>query len=133
MVKTRKDSRIEIWSADYINNTKDCRQEADKSIDIVQIECAIANERPEYMVEIADKKNPEEEKKSHEEDNALTFATGKLSAMTIIVNRLKEECNNPNRNWYGSAIYSEIRDVLCDIEMEFKNEVDNVAGETVSE
>ena len=133
MVKTRKDSRIEIWSADYINNTKDCRQEADKNVDIVQIECTIANERPEYMVEITDKKNQEEEEKSRKEANALTFATGKLSAMTIIVNRLKEECNNPNRNWYGSAIYSEIRDVLCDIEMEFKNEVDNVAGETVSE
>ena len=137
MVKTRKDSRIEIWADRYINDTGNCRNETDKNVDIVQIECG-AGGRPDYMVEVVDKKDPEEEEKSRKEANDLIFATGKLSAMTIIVNRLKEECDNPNRNWYGSAIYSEIRDVLCDIEMEFKNEVDkrvcqSVAGETVSE
>lgn len=132
MVKTREDSRIEIWSDKYINNTDNCRLEADKDVDIIQIECGTGGES-NYIVEIVNKKNPEEEEKSCKEANDLIFATGKLSAMTIIVNRLKEECDNPNRNWYGSAIYSEIRDLLCDIEQEFKNEVDNAAGETASE
>lgn len=132
MVKTREDSRIEIWSDKYINNTDNCRLEADKDVDIIQIECGTGGES-NYIVEIVNKKNPEEEEKSRKEANDLIFATGKLSAMTIIVNRLKEECDNPNRNWYGSAIYSEIRDLLCDIEQEFKNEVDNAAGETASE
>lgn len=133
MVKTtRKDSRIEIWSDRYINNADNCRIPEDKDVDIIQIECG-AGGRSDYIVEVVGKKNPEEEERSRKETNDLIFATGKLSAMTIIVNRLKEECVNPNRDWYGSAVYAEIRDLLCDIEQEFKNEVDNAAGETASE
>lgn len=123
MVKSRKDSRIEIWSDNYINNTKDCRREVDKDVDIVQIEHGVGG-GSNYMVEIADKKNPEEEKKSHEEDNALIFATGKLSAIDTIVTRLKAECDDPNRNWYGTPVYSEIRGLLVEIREGFQQEVD---------
>lgn len=128
MKRISNNSRIEIWSDEYINDNDPGRKEADgtSKVDIIQIEPG--NAPRTYMVEV----KPKEEKEDQSKNNDLIFATGKLSAMTIIVNRLKEECDNPNRNWYGSEIYSEIRDVLCDIEMEFKKEVDNVAGETVS-
>ena len=121
-------SKIKIWSDEYINNSNKVRKEEDDpgKVDIIQIEPG--NAPKTYMVEVQSKEDAGDQSKN----NDLIFATGKLSAMSIIVARLKEECDNPNRNWYGSKIYSEIRDVLCDIEMEFKNEVDNVAGETVS-
>lgn len=127
MKRISNNSRIEVWSDWHINGSSE-RKEADDSskVDIIQIEPGSA--AGTYMVEI----QPKEDAGDQSKNNDLIFATGKLSAMSIIVARLKEECDNPNRNWYGSAIYSEIRDVLCDIEMEFKNEVDNVAGETVS-
>lgn len=128
MVKTLDNSRIEIWKSNYINNADNQRfpEDAIDKVEIVQIEPGNATD--DYIVEIQPKKEKEDQSKT----NDLIFATGKLSAMSIIVNRLKEECDNPNRNWYGSAIYSEIRDVLCDIEMEFKKEVDNASGETAS-
>lgn len=127
MVKTSDNSRIAVWSDSYINESRKRKETDDSSkVDIIQIEPG--NAAGTYMVEV----QPKEEKEDQSKANDLIFATGKLSAMTIIVNRLKDECDNPNRNWYGSAIYSEIRDVLCDIEIEFKKEVDNVAGETVS-
>lgn len=128
MVKTLDNSRIEIWKSNYINNAENQRfpEDAIDKVEIVQIEPGNATD--DYIVEIQPKKEKEDQSKT----NDLIFATGKLSAMSIIVNRLKEECDNPNRNWYGSAIYSEIRDVLCDIEMEFKKEVDNASGETAS-
>lgn len=128
MKRISNNSRIEIWSDEYINDKDPGRKEADgtSKVDIVQIEPG--NEPRTYMVEV----QPKEDAGDQSKTNDLIFATGKLSAMTIIVNRLKEECDNPNRNWYGSKIYSEIRDVLCDIELEFKKELDDVAGETVS-
>ncbi len=125
MVKTSDNSRIEVWKGDYINNTDNRRhpEDAVDKVEIIQIEPGNATD--DYIVEV---KNKEDQSKT----NDLIFATGKLSAMSIIVNRLKEECDNPNRDWYGTAVYSQIRDVLCDIEEEFKKEVDDAAGETVS-
>jgi hypothetical protein len=120
MVKSRKDSRIEVWSADYINNRNDCRQEVDKDVDIVQIEHGVGDSNGNYMVEIVDKKNPEEEKKS----NDLAFASGKLSAMTILVGRLKAECDNPNRDWLGNKTYTEILNYILEVNEEFKGDVD---------
>lgn len=124
-------SRIEIWGDEYINGHPG-REEADDTskVDIIQIEPG--NLTGTYMVEVQPKEDTIKDPCDQSKTNDLIFATGKLSAMTIIVNRLKEECDNPNRNWYGSQIYSEIRDVLCDIEVEFKKEVDNAAGETTS-
>lgn len=131
MKRISDNSRIEVWSDSYINDGPVRKEEDDTSkVDIIQIEPG--NSPRTYMVEIQPKEDTVNDAGDQSKTNDLIFATGKLSAMTIIVNRLKEECDNPNRNWYGSAIYSEIRDVLCDIEMEFKKEVDNVAGETVS-
>lgn len=123
-------SRIEIWGSDYINNnTINPRRPEDSTdkVNIIQIEPGSDNS-DNYMVEIEPKENKEDQSKN----NDLIFATGKLSAMKIIVNRLIEECNNPNRNWYGNAIYLEIREVLHDVETGFKKELDDVAGETVS-
>lgn len=119
-------SRIEVWSEFYINGNPE-RKEADdpSKVDIIQIEPG--NAPGTYIVEV----QPKEDKDDQSKNNDLIFANGKLSAMNIIVNRLIKECDNPNRDWFGSAVYSEIRDVLCDIEMEFKNEVNNVAGEAV--
>lgn len=121
-------SRIEIWSDLYINNINEVRREEDdpSKVEIIQIEPG--NSEKDYIVEVRPKEK--EDAGDQSKKNSLIFANGKLSAMNIIVTRLKEECDNPNRNWYGSAIYSEVRDVLCDIEMEFKNEVDKAAGET---
>lgn len=52
MRKLYPNSRIKIWDSDLINNT-DRRQEADKNVDIVQIEHADGDD---YIVEIVDKK-----------------------------------------------------------------------------
>lgn len=49
MVRKYPDSRIEIWSADYINNN--CvRQEQDKNVKIMQIETGTSGKQ--YIVEI---------------------------------------------------------------------------------
>lgn len=121
-------SRIEVWDGDYINNsTTTLRQSEDLTdkVNIIQIEPGSSN--GDYMVEVEPKEDEDDQSK-----NKLIFATGKLSAMNIIVNRLIEEYNNPNRDWFGSSVYSEIRDVLLDIEREFKDECDNASGEPVS-
>lgn len=123
MVKSRKDSRIEIWAADYINNRNDCRQEVDKTVDIVQIEHGVGDDG-NYMVEVVDKKSPEEEEKSYKEENALIFANGKLSAMTTLIGRLKAECDNPNRDWLGNKTYGEILKYILQINEEFKGDLD---------
>lgn len=130
MVKTRKDSRIAIWSDNYINNNKDCRRIIDKDVDIVQIECGGGDGR-DYIVEIADKKNPEEEEKSSKEDYALMFATGKLSAMTTVIGRLKAECSNPNRDWLGNKTYTEILNYILQINEEFKSDVDTATADAL--
>lgn len=129
MVRMSNRSRIEVWSDSYINDGQVRKKEEDTSskVDIIQIEPG--NEPRTYMVEV----QPKEDAGDQSKTNDLIFATGKLSAMTIIVTRLKEECRNPNRNWYGSSIYSEIRGVLSDLEAMFKKELDDVAGETASE
>ncbi len=131
MKRIANNSRIEIWNDSYINDNN-VRTEADdpSKVDIIQIEPG--NIPRTYMVEVQPKEDTIKDACDQSKTNDLIFATGKLSAMNIITTRLKEECDNPNRNWYGSQIYSEIRDVLCDIEAEFKKEVDNVAGETAS-
>lgn len=131
MKRISNNSRIEIWSDEYINVNPKRQEEDDPSkVEIIQIEPG--NTPKSYMVEIQPKEDTIKDPCDQSKTNDLIFATGKLSAMNIIVARLKQECDNPNRNWYGSQIYSEIRDVLCDIEMEFKKEVDNAAGETAS-
>ena len=129
MKRISNNSRIEVWSDSYINDGTARKEEDDDSskVDIIQIEPG--NSPRTYMVEV----QPKEEKEDQSKNNDLIFATGKLSAMTIIVTRLKEECSNPNRNWYGSQIYSEIRGVLSDLEAMFKKELDDIAGEAVSE
>lgn len=48
MVKTREHSRIEVWSAEYINNPEH-RHKEDKKAVIVQIEPAKGSN---YMVEV---------------------------------------------------------------------------------
>lgn len=127
MKRISSNSRIEVWKDSYINHPEARKENDDTSkVDIVQIEPG--NLTGTYMVEV----QPKEDAGDQSKTNDLIFASGKLSAMNIIVNRLIKECDNPNRNWYGSQIYSEIRDVLCDIEMEFKKELDDVAGETVN-
>lgn len=124
-------SRIEVWKDSYINHHEARKENDDTSkVDIIQIEPG--NLTGTYMVEVQPKEDTIKDPCDQSKTNDLIFATGKLSAMNIIVNRLIKECDNPNRNWYGSQIYSEVRDVLCDIEMEFKKELDDVAGETVS-
>ena len=58
MIKSRKDSTIEIWSCKYINEV-DKRYEEDEEAIIIQIEHAINND---YIVEILrpDKKEGED-------------------------------------------------------------------------
>ena len=130
MERISNKSRIEIWSDLYINNTNKVRREEDdpSKVEIIQIEPG--NSEKNYIVEVRPKEK--EDAGDQSKKNSLIFANGKLSAMNIIVSRLIKECDNPNRDWFGSAVYSEIRDVLCDIEKEFKNEINNIAEETVS-
>ena len=52
MRKLYPNSRIEVWDSDYINNVGNRRQEVDKNVDIVQIEC---NNKGTYIVEIVEK------------------------------------------------------------------------------
>lgn len=127
MKRIANDSRIEVWSDSYINDGQERKKEEDTSskVDIIQIEPG--NEPRTYMVEVQPK-----EDKDDQSENKLIFATGKLSAVNIIVNRLIDECDNPNRDWFGSSVYSEIRGVLHEIEREFKDEVDKATGETAS-
>lgn len=127
MKRIANNSRIEVWSDSYINDGLERKKEEDTSskVDIIQIEPG--NEPRTYIVEVQPK-----EDKDDQSENKLIFATGKLSAMKIIVNRLIDECDNPNRDWFGSSVYSEIRDVLHEIEGEFKDEVDKATGEPVS-
>ena len=51
MVRLRRESRIEVWSSEYIND-KSKRQEEDKYVEIIQIEHGIDDD---YMVEVIDK------------------------------------------------------------------------------
>lgn len=53
MISIRKDSRIEVWRATYINNDKDCREAEDKNAKIVQIE---HGDGDDYIVEVVDEK-----------------------------------------------------------------------------
>jgi hypothetical protein len=124
MVKTRNDSRIEIWADSYINNIKNCRKDADINVDIVQIESV--GDGYNYMVEIVDKKNPDENEKYNGEAFTLIFETGKANAASTIIHCLKEECKNPNRDWSGNKTYTEIIDFITEIRDEFSNNVDAI-------
>ena len=55
MIKTRKNSRIEVWGANYINKP-DKRLPRDKDADIIQIECGCGATGENYIVEVLDKK-----------------------------------------------------------------------------
>ena len=54
MKRTNKDSRIEIWNYDYINNVK-IRNKEDENAYILQVEPGINS----YIVEIVDRKGDE--------------------------------------------------------------------------
>lgn len=54
MRKSRKDSRIEIWSANYINNQGNGRNNEDIDAVILQIE---AGNSDDYIVEVVDEKD----------------------------------------------------------------------------
>ena len=51
MVRLRRESRIEIWNSEYINN-KSKRRDEDQYVEIIQIEHGINDD---YMVEVIDK------------------------------------------------------------------------------
>lgn len=53
MIKTREDSRIEIWTASYIN-IPSIRTKEDEDVDIIQIERGVSNQ--DYIVEVVEKK-----------------------------------------------------------------------------
>ena len=52
MVRLRRESRIEVWSSEYIND-KSKRQDEDKYVEIIQIEHGIDDY--DYIVEVIDK------------------------------------------------------------------------------
>lgn len=52
MVKTRKESRIEIWGREYINRGEGPRLSVDEEVVILQIEPG--NDTDDYIVEIID-------------------------------------------------------------------------------
>lgn len=56
MIKTRSDSRIEIWSSGYINKLNE-RFDEDKDVDIIQIEPGSHDKG--YIVEVVNKENEE--------------------------------------------------------------------------
>lgn len=51
MVRLRRESRIEVWSSEYIND-KSKRRDEDRYVEIIQIEHGIDGD---YMVEVIDK------------------------------------------------------------------------------
>ena len=53
MIKIRDNSRIEIWSNEYINDVER-RQEKDKKVEVIQIE--IGASPKDYMVEVTPNK-----------------------------------------------------------------------------
>lgn len=55
MIKTRSDSRIEIWSANYISKLNE-RFDEDKNVDIIQIEPGNGDNKG-YIVEVVNKEN----------------------------------------------------------------------------
>lgn len=55
MIKTREDSRIEIWGADYINQISK-RNDIDKTAVVIQAEHA---EGDNYIVEVIDTEGDE--------------------------------------------------------------------------
>lgn len=52
MVRLRRESRIEVWSSEYIND-KSKRRDEDQYVEIIQIEHGIDGN--DYMVEVIDK------------------------------------------------------------------------------
>ena len=53
MFKTRKNSRIEVWNGEYINNPKK-RYPEDRDVTIVQIEPAKHQGADNFIVEVVD-------------------------------------------------------------------------------
>lgn len=124
MVKTSDNSKIEIWKGDYINNTDNQRfpEDAIDKVDIVQIEPGSLE--GDYMVEVVKKGAKDDDKRRD-----AIFNSGKLTGLNIMVTRLQNECGNPNRDWYSSKIYDEIRDYIVAVRDEFKREIESKMAE----
>lgn len=52
MIKTHKDSSLEVWSSKYIDDIDECRNEYDKDAEVVQIELGCDDN---YIVEVVRK------------------------------------------------------------------------------
>lgn len=103
MKRTSNKSKIEIWSASYINNSDDKpRLPADstKKVDIIQIEPGSIE--GDYMVEVEPKEEfaiPTGEYKYTNTDLDEQYNKGRKVGMNYVLNRIQEEKNNPNTNW----------------------------------
>lgn len=102
MVKISDNSRIEVWSSSYINNTDNKRHPEDTvdKVEIIQIEPG--NITGDYMVEVKNKEEfatPTGEYKYTDTDMAEQHDKGYRAGMNYVLNKIQEEKKNPNTNW----------------------------------
>ena len=103
MKRISNKSRIEVWSASYINDSNDKpRQSMDSKdkVDIIQIEPGSLE--GDYMVEVETKEEfaiPTGEYKYTNTDMAEQHDKGYRAGMNYVLNKIQEEKKNPNTNW----------------------------------
>lgn len=102
MVKISDNSRIEIWKSNYINNSDNQRfpEDAIDKVEIVQIESG--NAPDDYIVEVKNKEAfaiPTGEYKYTDTDMAEQHDKGYRAGMNYVLNKIREEKNNPNTTW----------------------------------
>lgn len=102
MVKISDNSRIEIWKSSYINNADNQRFPGDAidKVEIVQIEPGNATD--DYIVEVKNKEEfaiPTGEYKYTSTDLDEQYNIGKKAGMNYVLDKIREERNNPNTNW----------------------------------
>lgn len=107
MKRISNNSRIEIWSDEYINgNPKKRKEEDDPSkVDVIQIEPG--NAPKTYMVEVQPKEEfaaPTGEYKYTDTDMEDQYNNGKIAGINQVIASITTEMNDPNTTWNYSQM-----------------------------
>lgn len=106
MKRISNNSRIEIWSDEYINGNPKRHEEDDPSkVEIIQIEPG--NTPKSYMVEIQPKEEfaaPTGEYKYTDADMEAQYDKGKIAGINKVLESITTEINDPNTTWNYSQM-----------------------------
>lgn len=108
MKRIANNSKIEVWSAGYINNSNDKpRQSIDSTdkVDIIQIEPGSIE--GDYMVEVEPKEEfaaPTGEYKYTDADMEDQYNNGKIAGINQVLASITTEINDPNSTWNYSQM-----------------------------